>query len=180
MNESYLPKLLKRLDDYEVHVQTEKGLSYAVWNGIHASKESIVAVMDADGSHPAEAIAKMIKLLDDKTWFVIGSRYCQGGQSQDSLLRRIISVCYCLLAQVMLQTLICDSMSGFWLGYRDRFTFQPGGNYKFGLQLIRKYRKHIVEFPISFAKRREGKSHVKPVQALKDLLEVIHVAWQRM
>jgi hypothetical protein len=37
-----------------------------------------------------------------------------------------------------------------------------------------------MEYPIVFEKRKSGESKVKPIQALKDLWEVINVAWKRM
>jgi hypothetical protein len=64
-------------------------------------------------------------------------------------------------------------MSGFWVGYRSKFNFEPTETYKFGLQLLRKYRGHIMEYPIVFEKRKSGKSKVKPIQALKDLLAIV-------
>lgn len=180
LNEPHLPQLLSQLSSYPIHVQSEKGLSYAVWTGIQQARGNVIGVMDADGSHPASAIKPMISMLNSDVWFVVGSRYVKGGYSYDSILRKIVSLFYCLVARATLPTNIHDSMSGFWIGYRDKFNFKPSKTYKFGIQLIRKYRGHIAEYPIVFRKRQNGKSHVKPVQALKDLWEVINVAWQRM
>jgi dolichol-phosphate mannosyltransferase len=173
LNEPYLPNLLKKLSDYSVHVETARGLSYAVRHGILMSDEKILVVMDADGSHDPNAIALMVSMLSDQVWFVVGSRYCRGGYSSDALVRKIVSMVYCLIAQIVLRTSISDPMSGFWVGYRDKFRFKPDGNYKFGLQLIRRYKNHITELPIIFKKRKEGKSKVKPMQALKDLLSIL-------
>jgi len=172
LNEPYLPKLLQKLNVYDVHVQSEKGLVHAVWKGIKTSKSNIVVIMDADGSHPPEAIPRMISMLNSRTWFIIGSRYCKGGYSGDSIPRKIVSMIYCLITRIILLTRINDPMSGFWVGYRDKFVFEPNGNYKFGLQLLRKYKNHIEEYPIVFKKRIEGKSKVKPIQALKDLFSI--------
>ena len=175
LNEPKLGCFLVKLKDYGVDVRTEKGLSYAVWRGIQESKSEVIVVLDGDGSHPIEAIPKMINCLDEENWLVVGSRYCRGGYSDDSVLRKIVSLIYCSIARIMLRTKIRDPMSGFWIGYREAFNFKPSKTYKFGLQLIRKHKKHIVEYPIIFEKRKSGKSHVKPLQAIKDLLAIFCV-----
>jgi dolichol-phosphate mannosyltransferase len=172
LNEPYLPNLLAKLTDYSVHVETEHGLSYAVRHGILMSDEDILVIMDGDGSHDPIYIERMLKLLNSDTTLVVGSRYVDGGYSHDSFVRKVMSLVYCLIARVILRTSIKDAMSGFWVGYRSALKFTPTKGYKFGLQLIRKNKEHIVEFPIVFLKRKEGKSKIKPVQALKDLLSI--------
>jgi len=172
LNEPYLSTLLTKLQDYEVIVRKDKGLTYAVWKGIKEAKGNIIAVLDGDGSHPPESIPKMRKLLNENTQLVIGSRYCQGGYSRDSIIRKVISRFYCLLAQIVLRTRIKDCMSGFWVGYKTAYIFNPSNTYKFGLQLIQNYSKNISEYPIIFRKRRSGKSHVKPLPAIQDLFAI--------
>lgn len=171
LGEQYLSTLLKKLTSYEVDVRSDKGLSNAVYFGIRNAKAKIVVVMDSDGSHPPEAIPKMLELLDSNVWFVVGSRYCPGGFSEDSFLRKFFSLFYCKIFSLFhLNFNIKDPMSGFWVGFRSHFVFEPSDSYKFGIQLINKYGAHVVEYPIFFKKRQQGKSHIKPKQAIKDLL----------
>jgi len=172
LNEPYLPKLLKELRHYKVSLRGEFGLSTAVYKGIQDSHAQVIVVMDGDGSHCPHALPAMIKLLDDKTWLVVGSRYCKNGYSKDSIVRKIISRFYCFIARIFLRTGIKDCMSGFWVGYRWAFKFQPSQTYKFGLQLIKKHKNHIKEYPIIFSKRKKGESHVKPLQSLKDFFAI--------
>lgn len=175
LNEPYLSTLTKKLEAYQVTVCEQKGLAYAVFVGLRYSEAKIVVVMDADGSHPTETIPQMINMLNSRTWFIIGSRYCKGAYSMDFTRRKIISLFYCILTRFFLRTKIKDPMSGFWVGYRKTFKFKPVTTYKFGLQLIKKYKQHIIEYPIFFCKRKQGSSHVKPLQALKDFLSIICV-----
>lgn len=173
LDEPYLPRLLRRLQEYSVRVHGEKGLSFAVWSGIQKSSGNLIVVMDADGSHSPDAIPRMLKLLDDDVWLVIGSKYCRGGYSWDSTPRKVISLFYCAVARIALRTSIQDPMSGFWAGYRWAFDFQPTTSFKFGVQLIKKHKTHIAEYPIVFQKRKKGRSKVKPLQALKDLFAIV-------
>ena len=177
LNEPYLPKLTKKLKGYDVHIQTEKGLSYAVWNGIQKAENEIVCVMDADGSHSVASIDNMGSCLSLSagSWFVIGSRYVKGGYSEDGTVRKIMSLFYCFLARLFICWQIHDPMSGFWCGFKSKFIFEPNQNYKFGLQLLKKYKGHIIEYPIVFHKRQEGKSHLKPMQVIGDLFEIVKV-----
>ena len=174
LNEPYLNTLVHQLGDYTIRIQTEIGLSFAVWKGIQQSSSDVIVVMDGDGSHNPNAIKKMIQLLDQNTWLVVGSRYCLHGYSEDSVVRKIISYAYCLITRILLRTSIRDGMSGFWVGYRKAFIFTPSATYKFGIQLIKRYKNHIKEYPIVFRKRKQGSSHVKPYQALKDLAMIFY------
>ena len=172
LNEPYLPSLLKHLGNYDVHVRSEKGLSFAVWKGIQESNGELIVVLDGDGSHSPNAIPRMIDMLNSRTCLVVGSRYCKGGYSYDSTLRKIVSLVYCFIARLVLRTKIKDVMSGFWVGRREAFKFNPSRNFKFGLQLIKKNKGYIVEYPIVFEKRKSGRSKMKPLQALKDLFSI--------
>lgn len=172
LNEPYLPTLKQKLKNYKIDVRTEHGLSHAVWKGVFNCENKIIVVMDADGSHPPEVIPNMLKLLSLDTWLIVGSRYVKGGFSKDRYIRQIISRIYCLIAQISLRTKIKDCMSGFYVGYRNAFQFTPNTNFKFGLQLIRKNKGHIKEYPIVFEKRKGGKSKIKPLQAVHDFIEI--------
>jgi dolichol-phosphate mannosyltransferase len=68
------------------------GLAGAVIAGaMHCTSEYLV-VMDADLSHPPEAVPFLLQpLLDDKSDMVIGSRYIEGGATPDWPIGRRIS-----------------------------------------------------------------------------------------
>ncbi len=56
------------------------GLSGAVLEGARAARGEVLVVMDADLSHPPEAIPNLLRpLLDGRADMVIGSRYVRGG-----------------------------------------------------------------------------------------------------
>ena len=140
----------------------EKGLSTAVIRGLEEAESEYCIVMDADGSHPASAIPNMISSLIEGADFTVGSRYVQGGTTEDGwgVLRWLNSKIATLMARPF--TTVNDSMSGFLGMKRETFLaakdLNPVG-YKIGLELIVKCGcKNVVEVPIHFRTRQLGES----------------------
>jgi dolichol-phosphate mannosyltransferase len=147
----------------ELVVRTEnRGLSQAVLDGLGRARGEILVCMDADLSHPPEALSEMMKKLDEGADFVIGSRYVAGGTTSDDwgLFRWLNSRVATWLARPL--TSVRDPMAGFFALRRttlERGTqFNPVG-YKIGLELIVKCRcERVVEIPIHFEDRQFGES----------------------
>jgi dolichol-phosphate mannosyltransferase len=176
--EPYLPQLVGQLEHlleppYEILIQRQKGLGYAVMCGIKRSKGDVVVIMDADGSHTPSAVMSLVKLARYKYDIVVGSRY-GGGATQDSFRRKLISRVYCLFAQVVFGLSVRDNMSGFIAAKREVFEQYPITNkgFKFGLELLyrSKGKLRATEFPILFASRKAGKSKASPMEAVNTLL----------
>ena len=141
----------------------ERGLSGAVLHGIREARGDTVVVMDADLSHPPEAIPELVRAVQPGgADFAIGSRYAQGGSTDPawSLYRRLNSWLARLLAQPL--TSVHDPLAGFFSFPRARFgevrALDPVG-YKIGLELMVKggFRK-VAEVPIHFRERVHGTS----------------------
>jgi len=144
-------------------IRTEdRGLSPAVIAGLQVVTSEYCVVMDADGSHPASAIPQMIDALQDGADFVVGSRYIDGGTTEDGwgVLRWLNSKIATIMARPF--TKVLDPMSGF-LAF-SRSTFEEAENlnpvgYKIGLELIVKCNcKNVTEVPIHFRTRQLGES----------------------
>src|SRR5215510_13366771 len=92
----------------------ERGLSSAVVRGLQEVTGDVLVVMDADLSHPPEAIPELIERLKAGADFVIGSRYVPGGTTDASwgLFRWLNSKVATLLARPF--TSVGDPMSGFF------------------------------------------------------------------
>ena len=140
----------------------ERGLSSAVLHGCREASREAIVVMDADLSHPPEAIPKMLRELQLGADFVLGSRYIPGGSTDDSwsAFRRLNSRVATLLARPL--TPVNDPMSGFFAIRRQTFLaaqkLNPLG-FKIALELMVKCRcKNIREVPIHFADRVRGES----------------------
>jgi dolichol-phosphate mannosyltransferase len=141
----------------------QRGLSSAVIRGFREAKGEVLICMDADLSHPPQALPKLIERLGDgETEFVMGSRYVPGGSTEEGwgLLRWLNSKVATLLARPF--TSVADPMAGFFALPRSVFqraaALNPIG-YKIGLELIVKCGcKNIHEVPIRFANRKFGRS----------------------
>ena len=151
---------------YPVRIITRigtRGLSTAVIHGFYEAKGDVLVCMDADLSHPPEALLCLIKVFEDsKVEFAIGSRYVPGAGTPESwgMFRWLNSKLATLLARPF--THVKDPMAGFFMLPRNVFerarSLNPIG-YKIGLELIVKCSCHnIVEVPIYFETRKYGQS----------------------
>lgn len=139
----------------------ERSLSASVVEGLRRSSNEILVVMDADLSHPPEAIPLLIDALDEPgVDFAIGSRFVPGGTTDPewSPWRRLNS----LVARLLVRPLVSvqDPTSGFFALRRERFLAIRGLNpigYKIALELLIKGRcRTIREVPIHFSDRLHG------------------------
>ena len=129
--------------------------------------------MDADLSHPPEAIPRMLQALQDGADFALGSRYVPGGSTDEGwgVFRWLNSRIATVLARPL--TPLKDPMSGFFAIRRERFEtaapLSPVG-YKIGLEMYVKGRCACpAEVPIHFANRRWGQSKLSFKEQLQYL-----------
>eukprot|EP00126_Sphaerothecum_destruens_P002584 Sdes_comp16010_c0_seq1m5193 len=112
-----LVEKMQRETEINVRIITRKnakGLSSAVLEGFQHAKYETLLVMDADLSHPPEQIASLVRpVVAGKSEFSIGSRYVDGGSTQDwPIIRRVISWGATFLARPLVS--VTDPMSGFF------------------------------------------------------------------
>jgi dolichol-phosphate mannosyltransferase len=146
------------------------GLSAAVLDGLRRATGDVLICMDADLSHPPEAMKHMLGKLESGADFVIGSRYVGGGTTSDDwgVLRWLNSRFATLLARPL--TDAKDPMAGYFALRRE--TFEQGKDlnpigYKIGLELIvRCGCERVVEIPIHFEDRQFGESKLTLKQQL--------------
>jgi glycosyltransferase involved in cell wall biosynthesis len=150
----------------------ERGLSSAVVRGLEQAAGEVLVVMDADLSHPPEAIPAIVERLQAGADFVIGSRYVKGGTTDTGwgLFRWLNSKVATWMARPF--TNVRDPMAGFFALRRE--TFQavaaqliPIG-YKIGLELMVKCRcRSAAEVPIHFADRTRGESKLSAREQIR-------------
>ena len=146
-----------------------------------------VIQLDADLSHPPEALPTMIELL--KAWpVVVGSRYVRGGGTQNwDLRRRFLSRGGNLYARLLTGVPVHDLTAGF-MGYQVPSLKQialsriRSEGYAFLMEM--KYSLHkagvpIQEFPITFTEREAGKSKFSGRIVLEGIAYPLKVLSQR-
>ena len=177
-----IEKIISNLSSEGLNVRliqrkNERGLSSAVLRGFSEAEGGILVCMDADLSHPPETIHVMIdKIVKDNAEFVIGSRYVNGGSTDDkwTIYRRINSRIATLFAKPF--TTAKDPMSGFFAipdrVYKRGSSFNPIG-YKIALELIVRCKcEKIVEVPIHFSDRKFGESKLTLKEQLNYLVHI--------
>ncbi|HET8933627.1 MAG TPA: glycosyltransferase [Polyangiales bacterium] len=154
----------KLAEEYPVRVHkrvTERGLATAVLAGFGLSTAKVCVVMDADGSHPVDALPQMVKIiLEDKADVVVGSRHVPGGGSKDwPLFSQFKSKLAATLALGV--TSMTDPTTGFLAARRnllERLDLDPVG-WKIVLEIVVKAAPvRLAEVPIIFVDRELGVS----------------------
>lgn len=138
------------------------GLSGAVIAGARVASGEILVVMDADLSHPPEAIMQLAQpIMDERADLVIGSRYVSGGTTPGwPLYRKAMSRAAAAMAYPI--TRVHDSMGGFFAIRRSlllELAPQATG-FKIAFEVIARGGRdlRVLEIPIAFRDRRRGKS----------------------
>ena len=147
-----------------------RGLSSAVVEGFTHARAPVLLVMDADLSHPADAIPRLYAAIIEGADFAIGSRYIPGGSTDDrwSAYRWLNSKVASVLAKPLAS--LSDPTAGFFALPRALLgqcaPLNPVG-YKIALEILIKSRAcRIQEIPIHFRTRRFGKSKLKLKQQM--------------
>ncbi|AOV17736.1 hypothetical protein BJI67_12350 [Acidihalobacter aeolianus] len=153
---------------------TDKGLAKAVSAGFAAASGDVVAVMDADLSHPPELLPELLAAVRKGADVAIASRYVSGGGTEGwPLKRRIISRGACWMARPL--TPIRDSTSGFFALRKEvleGMEFVPRG-YKIGLELFARLpQARVTEVPFVFRDRTHGVSKLGSAVILAYLVQL--------
>ncbi|HKW79242.1 MAG TPA: polyprenol monophosphomannose synthase [Candidatus Limnocylindria bacterium] len=158
------------------------GLASAVVAGFAASRGDVLAVMDADLSHPPEVVPDLMRALSDGADLAVGSRYVAGGGTKDwPLRRRVVSRVACLMGQVLVP--VRDSTSGFFALRRrviDGVKLNPIG-FKIGFEVMARGRyERAVEVPYVFRDRELGRSKFGQREIGQYLVQLGQVARDRL
>lgn len=178
----------KDLDEIQVlrRVGKERGLSLAVVDGFSVAEGKYLGVMDADMSHDAQILPKLIAALDGGHVFAIGSRRVPGGGAVHwPLVRRMASNVATAFTKSLLLLPVKDPMSGYFVMRREMFErsvskLHPRG-YKILLELLMCSReKNVVEIPYVFKDRRQGYSKISVPVLSSFLQQCLSLSWARL
>jgi len=148
--------------DAKLVIQESDGLGKAVLEGLPHTTGDIIVTMDGDFSHDPKDLLKLVEKINGHD-IVIGSRFLSGGRNEDELYRKFISFSFTKIASSILNLNIKDSMSGFVAVKKyvyENLNLNPIG-YKINMEIMFKAKKRnykICEVPITFHKRRAGKT----------------------
>jgi dolichol-phosphate mannosyltransferase len=142
-----------------LHRAGKLGLGTAVVDGFGLASGDVLGVMDADLSHPPEALPRLLAALEAyQADLVIASRYVPGGRTKNwPISRRLMSRFACLLARPV--TSARDATSGFFLIRRAavRDVRIAAGGFKICLELLVRGRvASIVVVPYELVDRAAG------------------------
>lgn len=206
-DDNHMTRMLALLEGAAVVEGQRKGLGQAIIDGIKASDNDIVVVMDADLSHPPSKIPELVEAIipsdkkkrpnrhsnpssyakynrNGKYTMSVGSRYVKGGSIVGwSLKRRVISLGASMLAYPI--TRIRDNTSGFFACQNRNLTkvILCPDSWKIMLEVLIKTGAKAVEVPIEFKDREAGKSKFnrKEVYAyLKHLVKLAFYKWRML
>ena len=153
-----------------LHGPGTRGYGEALTDGFRAALArgtEAVLTMDCDFSHDPAALPALLRALDHAE-LVIGSRYVEGGEIRDwPLHRRLLSASANAFVRALFDLPARDCTSGFRAYRRGILESIPwtelhSPGYSFLVELLywaaRRRGARIVEVPICFTERREGKS----------------------
>lgn len=163
-------KLIKRKGKF--------GIGSAYKTGFKEAEGDIVLQMDADFSHRPEDIPKLIQAVEKGSDIAIGSRYVEGGDRNDPLLRRINPFIGRFLYTYILKSPVSDFTSGFKAYKKDiaqeipDFDLPDGFHFQAAsLMKLVKQGNTTQEVPIDFRPRRAG----EPKYDTSDLMDNIEL-----
>ena len=168
-----------------VHLLTRKekqGLGLAYLDGFQwafSQGFDFVLEMDADGSHRASDLALLLEASGTAD-LVIGSRWIAGGEVKNwPWFRKLVSRIGNRYAKAMLGTKILDMTSGFRVYrsvYLQQLVSQPVSSHGYSFQVELAYLASrtgsVVEVPITFVERVNGKSKMTLAIVLEALTKV--------
>ena len=164
-----------------VHRTSARGYGRSCLDGLRqAVRESVdvVCLMDADLSHDPDQLPAIVAATS-KADLVIGSRYITGGRIVNwSLHRRLLSRCANHYIRFVTQLRARDCTSGYRCWRREALAALPiervaSEGYAFLVEVLFVTVQHgyrIVEVPITYVERQQGKSKVSGAVLIESAL----------
>lgn len=167
--------LLRRTHKQGLGTAYVSGFRWAIERGF-----PVVVEMDADLSHDPADVPRLLQRVRDAD-LVIGSRYVPGGRIRNwSRVRKLLSRGGNLYARAWLGFPVRDSTSGFRAYRTEALAAEDLGSlrsegYAFQIELTRRIHRSrgtIVEVPITFVEREQGRSKMSRAIVAEAMLSV--------
>jgi dolichol-phosphate mannosyltransferase len=139
----------------------------AAFRHVLTTDAELILEMDCDFSHDPDDVLRLIAAAEAGADLALGSRYVHGGAIPNwGAIRRFISYGASVYCRVVLQTSVRDLTGGFKCFRRpvlETLDLDQIESKGYAFQIETTYRAlragfHVIELPITFVERREGKS----------------------
>lgn len=169
--------------DLKIIRQSGRGKGNALKEGFCAATGDIIVMMDADGSTNPLEIPAFVALLAAGADFVKGSRFLQGGGSEDiTFVRKLGNGALLLLVRLAFKCQysdLCYGFNAFWSHHLPHLVTQADG---FEIETALNLKAltsglNVVEIPSFEARRIHGESHLQPVRDGLRILRTIFTEW---
>ena len=167
-----------------LHRDRKEGLGPAYLAGFRrvlGTDAELVLEMDCDFSHDPKDVPRLIAAAEDGADVVLGSRYVDGGRvSNWGIVRRAISRGASVYTSLFLRMGVSDPTGGFKCFRRAVLETIPldridAKGYAFQIETTYRAKRagfHVVELPITFADREEGRSKMSRAIVLEAIWRV--------
>jgi glycosyltransferase involved in cell wall biosynthesis len=174
-----------------IHRPGKLGLGTAMRDGIQRALRDgaeAVATMDADLSHPPEALPRLRNAVQSGADIALGSRYVPGGRiSGWSWMRKLTSATANTLTRVLTGSRVHDNTGNYRLVRRSVFDALDvnairSEGYAWQIEfagLAQQLGFRITEVPIHFINRRAGASKINRSEILRAALTILRLSVQR-
>lgn len=169
--------------DVKVVHQSGRGKGNALKEGFSAATGDIIVMMDADGSTNPSEIPAFVALLTAGADYVKGSRFMQGGGSEDiTPIRKIGNGALLLLVRLAFRCQysdLCYGYNAFWSYHLPQLSTDADG-FEIETALNLKALKsglNVAEIPSVEGRRLHGESHLKAVPDGIRVLKTILKEW---
>ncbi len=156
---------------------TNKGYGNALLTGIRNARHPWIAITDADGTYPIDALPEMLQTASERGYdMYVGAR--QGKHYYQSAFKATLRVCFRMLSEFVVGQNIPDINSGLRILRRDmvlRFAPALSGGFSFttSITIIAFQTNHHVAYcPVDYFPRK-GKSHVHLFRDSRRALQII-------
>lgn len=154
----------------------------AIRTGIAESQGKYIVIMDSDGSHSPEVIPAFLSQMEEGPYdLIIGSRYCEGGNSHNGIIlksmSRILNVTYRIIFGLKVKD-VSDSFRMYKAKQLKSIKLECDNFDVVEEILIRLSMKYqglkIKEIPIYFEKRNHGESKRDLVKFIMSYIKTIY------
>jgi dolichol-phosphate mannosyltransferase len=160
------------------------GIGSAVYAGVAKASEKVVATLDADLSHPPDALPRAYEKIVEGYDVVRFSRFLPGSAWAAPPGRRLALALFARVLSAACRLPLTDPTNGFMLARREcfagptRFTTDAGEGWVAEF-LARNRDRRIVELPYVHASRHSGRSHFTIGQELSRALRSFRLGMAR-